>query len=736
MRTAIFREIRIRSVDSQFGAASRKMRLATWIAAVALVSSLPARAATITPVRVLASSFYSPQQNSINLINNMGLDITSGSIGSMTQAVDSSASNMWHAGTGQGFGGAAPAVTSTFLVFDLGANYDLTAADLWQFAQTNLTARGISNFTLLGSSAAPDIATWQTFPTSYNTAGFTPLLSNAQLNQAANNTPTSPQNFALAGGNNIRQVYVQINSAWSGAASEYVGLSKVKFEGTATTGTSSVWTGAAFSGAVQSDTDLFFPNNATQTVTLSNPLEARSLNVSAGNYTFQADPNGRLTVNTINVTNGASVTLPDYYGGQVTFFNPDPTPGYLPNTTGANTINVDGAGSSVTFPVSSLSQLPGDTTFSALHSNTALNITNGGVATFADDVKFGNRNGSSTVTVDGVGSRLVVTDTTGESAFGYGNLASSNITEYGTGALSLTNGGAAQFSGDMHIGAYGGRGIVYVGRTDGTDTAPAQLTANAIIMGAGANSAGAELRVGPKGAVALSDRLGTYTNACNVYLAGGSITAGRLDMNNSTMSWTSGTLTLTGGTASQSNYGNAGQTFIVPAAGTLRGSTTFSTRLFVNGTVSPGINPDDTGTIATKNLSITNGAIYDDDIDLTSLTSDLINVTGSVTLSSGSKLNLDLLSIPPSAFTSQTFIIIQNDASDAVIGSFSSIINGQPGFQYSVNYKFSGAAVNGTGTGNDVAVTITAVPEPGTIAVAGLPAAFLVLRRRKYRRRR
>src|SRR5262249_3824301 len=125
MKMCIFREINTRFPVNLFGAVSPKMRPATWIAATALLSVLPAQAAPITPVRVLASSYYSPQQNSINLINNMGLDITSGSIGSMTQAVDSSGANMWHAGTGQGFGGAAPAVASTFLVFDLGANYDL-----------------------------------------------------------------------------------------------------------------------------------------------------------------------------------------------------------------------------------------------------------------------------------------------------------------------------------------------------------------------------------------------------------------------------------------------------------------------------------------------------------------------------------------------------------------------------------------------------------------------------------
>jgi hypothetical protein len=115
----------------------------------------------------------------------------------------------------------------------------------------------------------------------------------------------------------------------------------------------------------------------------------------------------------------------------------------------------------------------------------------------------------------------------------------------------------------------------------------------------------------------------------------------------------------------------------------------------------------------------------------------LLNVTGTVALGGGT-LSVSVLFVPdPALITSETFLLLANDGTDAITGGpFSSItFSGLSGLNYttSVNYAFHGTdSLGRVGDGNDLAVTITgtaALPEPASFALLG-GAGVLALRRK------
>lgn len=708
-------------------------------ALAALIVPGIASAETITPVRVIASSYYSVQQVPQNLINNLGLDLTRGATPLVTQAPDGNGTDMWHAGTGQGGGGNAPTVASQYLIFDLGANYALDAVDLWQFAQTNLVSRGVSSFTLQTSADTPNDTAWAN-PTTYTVTNLrTPTLTNASLTTAPNNTPVGPQSIALSGSTafNVRQVRVQINAAQSNLANDYVGLSKVKFQGslvpTVNTGT---WNGSGYDvpvGSLSSSSDLYFNTNNSQTVQAANAFEARTLNVSAGNYVFAPLANGSFAVHGVNVTGGGRATLVNFAaGGLPGSTSPTPRPGY---TTAANVMSVDGAGSSLSFNANTSTTPTGRVTvFGTARMNTSLRITNGGVAAFDSQTYFGDLSGSATVTVDGVGSRLNLNNDFGMiSVLGRG-LAPGGA-EYGSGVLSVTNGATAAVGGDMVVGLLGGRGQITVGRTDGGDTAVSNFTVRILNFGNGTGTS--TLRINPKGAVtAYSDLNGSQSSA--VILAGGSLQTPRL-ISQGSFNWSSGTLTLTGGTGFASGIGSQDSTFPVPMNGLLRGSSKINNFLGVGGTVSPGQTDGETATIAARALVLSSRSVLDFDLNVATGASDLLDVQddGTVSIISGATLKFDLVGVPAENFTPKTFLILRNDLSDAISnggggpGVFTNFIPSNPLAQYTIDYAFSGTDSFGrVGNGNDVAITVTAVPEPVALSALGLGATLLLRRRR------
>lgn len=139
----------------------------------------------------------------------------------------------------------------------------------------------------------------------------------------------------------------------------------------------------------------------------------------------------------------------------------------------------------------------------------------------------------------------------------------------------------------------------------------------------------------------------------------------------------------------------------VENGGTLKGTGTVGTLTVENGgVVAPGHSP---GCLGTGSLTLT--GTYQVEIGGTTACSeyDQLNVTGTVDVSNG-KITATIVNgfVPK---VGQSFTIINNDASDAVTGTFQGIAEGgsytNDGVTYSVTYK--------GGDGNDVVLTVTAV---------------------------
>jgi len=171
--------------------------------------------------------------------------------------------------------------------------------------------------------------------------------------------------------------------------------------------------------------------------------------------------------------------------------------------------------------------------------------------------------------------------------------------------------------------------------------------------------------------------------------------------------------------------------FIVASGQTLKGTGTVVGAMTVgpSGNLAPG---NSVGTIATDNLTFADGTTnYFIELDADTPASDRTNVTGTVSLG-GAGLRLSFVAITPDTHGNpQTFVIINNDSNEIVSGTFGAIT--APSFlQVVVNYAYSGFdSTNFNADGNDVAITITYVPEPASGMVMMVMAAAMLRRRRR-----
>ncbi len=223
--------------------------------------------------------------------------------------------------------------------------------------------------------------------------------------------------------------------------------------------------------------------------------------------------------------------------------------------------------------------------------------------------------------------------------------------------------------------------------------------------------------------------------------AGNAFTVNVLDASSSVaftttaISGGSGSLTKSGlGTATldfANTYGggtivNGGELVVNNLTGTGSGSVTVNG----GGALAP---VNGLGTIDTGSLSLTGAtSVFKLDLDLGVLDADLVNVTGGISLAN-STLDLALLNAPISLLNARTFLVAQNNLSDAVNGIFGSILGLPTGYSVLVDYAFLGTdSLGRIGDGNDIALTV--VPEAAT-AIWGVAVGLFAFGRRARARR-
>jgi hypothetical protein len=208
----------------------------------------------------------------------------------------------------------------------------------------------------------------------------------------------------------------------------------------------------------------------------------------------------------------------------------------------------------------------------------------------------------------------------------------------------------------------------------------------------------------------------TLSTSDNTTISGSVIGTGDVIFDGATLTVTgplsfNGTLDLRAGTASLRNT-VAGPT--IANATIVIGDGSLAAATLTSSTLSPGTNATVKAIFSTGAFSMTGGtARFELNTSTPGTGHDQLVVSGSVALDNPT-LDVQLPNGLPPAGTS--FVIIDNDGVDAVVGTFSGLIQGATfsvaGVQFQISYT--------GGSGNDVVVTVVSSPKAWTGAVSNL----------------
>src|SRR5882724_6612825 len=188
-----------------------------FLAVITLIAFLQSSlmAGVITAVSASASSYLDSRYVPANLINGSGQSGPN----DLTQTANADFGGEGFAWIAQGDGSAGN-VSDQWVAFDLGANFTLSSADIWQYNENYDLTRGVADFALYTSPTA-------------NVNDATNFVGNFSLAISPANSSEPVQGFPISV-SNVRLVKFAIIDDLAGHSNNlpnYVGLSEVRFEG-------------------------------------------------------------------------------------------------------------------------------------------------------------------------------------------------------------------------------------------------------------------------------------------------------------------------------------------------------------------------------------------------------------------------------------------------------------------------------------------------------------------------
>jgi autotransporter-associated beta strand protein/T5SS/PEP-CTERM-associated repeat protein len=427
------------------------------------------------------------------------------------------------------------------------------------------------------------------------------------------------------------------------------------------------------------------------------------------------DPGGTLTIAGGSVWCNSSMgiasisgTMTITDGGSMTDWS-----AAVPDSFSVNTATVSvGGGSGTSVWSNSYLLIGGDG-----HGGT-VTITGGGKVLVSNNLNVGGSS-TGTLTITGGGS-VLCNGGTSISYYGTVNVGGGDATSFLTtagllsfhgGALNVTSGGLVSAAGiyndDTHSSISIDGGTLQVTATSAGNTPPVNLLAGGGTLDVPNASTALKLTSGISGAGGFH-KTGAgklILTAANTYAGPTIVDGGTVLANNTTGSATGAGAVTVNNTATLGGTGIIAGSVSVAAGGTLAPGASIGT--LATGAISL---QDSTSALAVElNLGATPAA-------------DLLNVTGTVSLNN-SILSLSLSNAPdPLLFgPPKTFLVLANDADDPVSSAFGSIAGLPSGYNATADYAYIGTdALGRAGDGNDIAITISAVPEPSSLVLVAI----------------